>query len=848
MRDLGDDNFLVREEASRRLWAAGTAAEKALRGATGSPDAEVSRRARDILERFKWGIYPDTPKKVVELINRYQEGDRGGTQSLIRELFDNGAAGCRAVLKIANAEEDAGVRRRLFSQIANEMHRAMPFLLAGDELDTLALLLDAGLQQDVPGSVNHYVAYWTLRGKLDERIAAFRERAEKDAHDLKAREVLAYLYRAKGDAARAREAAEKCGRAELLKGLLQEAGDWKELAKLEAADDTPADAERLGFRAAYFRLAGDDKALGGVVAALKKEAAKAAERKPTEDTPEDEGAAFVAAKALFLNDRPADATEILVRYGNRVTAFEVMVARSRYRDALKLVDREKAENGKQLAELEIVAARTLWGLGEKDKARPVFARYGALLKPDAIAPWNETLVDAELRAGLREQAVAHAAAVMAAAKDAAIDRRLLQKLFPDESDKAEVWWDYLRKRDPKAAGPAVLREVGDILSGKLDPARLQQLIAGAPEVLKSQDPRPEVSEQWTLALAAAAAVAGQRGLARATLEKSSTEGAQLRLGDLLAEDKLWEAAAEAYRRAWEDDRQKPLPLFLWGRALAAAGHEAEGRRRMEQAHWLPLGNESRRYDFATALAQRGLTDAARKENELLLRVSQPASYHAGEAIRRAALAARAKGDYLLSADGQERAMLRCLRAYVSFVQPAAYVGVPALIHRQRARGHLAAGQFGDALREAALSLEAMPGDVDVAVLLVPGLEKAGRQRDADDLYGRVAAVLRAVCKDYPNSAWAHNSAAWLSACCRRELDEGLAHARRATELVPDVAGYQDTLAEVWFQLGRKDKAVLAQKRAVELDPKKPYYRKQLQRIEAGDPAATRPAEEEDEDD
>ena len=77
----------------------------------------------------------------------------------------------------------------------------------------------------------------------------------------------------------------------------------------------------------------------------------------------------------------------------------------------------------------------------------------------------------------------------------------------------------------------------------------------------------------------------------------------------------------------------------------------------------------------------------------------------------------------------------------------------------------------------------------------------------------------------------------MSACCRRNLDKALQHAEKAVELSPSTAGYLDTLAEVHFQRGDKDKAIAMQKRAVKLNPKKSYYRKQLKRLEAGDPSA-----------
>ncbi|HZT78852.1 MAG TPA: hypothetical protein VFA26_01415, partial [Gemmataceae bacterium] len=75
VKDLGDNNFEVREAASKRLWQAGEAAEPAVLEALKSDDAEVRRRAGELAEKFRWGIYPDTPPKVLDLIGRYRNGD-----------------------------------------------------------------------------------------------------------------------------------------------------------------------------------------------------------------------------------------------------------------------------------------------------------------------------------------------------------------------------------------------------------------------------------------------------------------------------------------------------------------------------------------------------------------------------------------------------------------------------------------------------------------------------------------------------------------------------------------------------------------------------------------------------
>jgi tetratricopeptide (TPR) repeat protein len=75
---------------------------------------------------------------------------------------------------------------------------------------------------------------------------------------------------------------------------------------------------------------------------------------------------------------------------------------------------------------------------------------------------------------------------------------------------------------------------------------------------------------------------------------------------------------------------------------------------------------------------------------------------------------------------------------------------------------------------------------------------------------------------------------------RRDLDAALDHATQATKLAPDNPGYLDTLAEIHFQRGDKDKAIAALKKCIAMDPKRTYFTKQLKRFEAGDPKAELP--------
>ncbi len=187
-------------------------------------------------------------------------------------------------------------------------------------------------------------------------------------------------------------------------------------------------------------------------------------------------------------------------------------------------------------------------------------------------------------------------------------------------------------------------------------------------------------------------------------------------------------------------------------------------------------------------------------------------------------------------------MLRVLRQYVQFVESPAYVGVPHFVHRLRAAGFLAAGKLEETRKEIDQSVSLLPGNPDLATQLVPELDKAGHKKDADTLFERFRSFKEKLCKDYPDSAGLHNSMAWMCATCRRDLDNAQKHAEKAVALEPSLPGYRDTLAEVLFQRGQKEKAIAEMKKCLELDPKRVYFQKQLKRIEAGDPKTPVPVE------
>jgi Flp pilus assembly protein TadD len=156
--------------------------------------------------------------------------------------------------------------------------------------------------------------------------------------------------------------------------------------------------------------------------------------------------------------------------------------------------------------------------------------------------------------------------------------------------------------------------------------------------------------------------------------------------------------------------------------------------------------------------------------------------------------------------------------------------MPALIHRARALGLMRAGDLAAATRETDLAMSYSPSDADSVIAFVNELDRLGKKPEADDVYRRHSAPYRALCESHPNSAQLHNQLAWAEAKCRRDLDDALAHARRAVELDPKSTACLDTLAETHFQRGEVQNAIEIMNRCIEMEPKDKHHQEQLERF------------------
>jgi tetratricopeptide (TPR) repeat protein len=848
IRQLGDQNFAVREKALMFLWSAGSAAEPALQAALKSGDAEVATRARSILEGFKYGIYPDTPPHIVDLVQQFRAGDSAKKEASVKKLFALGSLGQAVVLKLAAAEDNRSFRTTLFQQIVKETPRISGDLLAEDKLNAVEELLERTALHPETGSgldpynptIRNYAALLVLRGTLDKKIAELSLPPET-VHGRRA-EVLAYLHRAKGDLPAAFRAAELAKDRPLQRWLLWEQSKWEDLLELHPPRTDMKgrpDIQILGHQAACQRLAGQTKDFEKTVAEIRRYA-DAKKGDPHE--------ASMSAIALFLNDRPQDAIDLYIQAKSYGSAFGYLKDQMRYREAFALADKVKGagegETHKEAFLLESRRACTLYELGEKEKALPLLAKLGDAIKNSTADDWVfGYLVGSEHELGLKDLAFEHAALTFRRPKFSN-PGYLFYRLFGDKSSGADMWWSFLRRKFPAEDHLATMKRLRSIMEGTLDRKEFITLAQAAADwTPEPRELRNQQREGWLGALGEACLGAGLEKEAHLYFEDAiKVTGGRvplLRLADFLAKKKQWHQAAALYGQAWEKDKQAHVPLFLQGWALVQAGQKTQGEKLIKLAHWLPLANMESRYLLAQAMTKRGLNDQTLREWELSARIGDVGDLYTYIARQQLGDVAAEKGRFLEAAGQWELHMLYCL-GNAAFVESSSYLDVPHYIHRDRAQGLLAAGKTKEALKEIQICLVILPADVDTAILLAPALEKAGRKQDADELFDKVFAQWEQHVTDYPRWARGRNLLAWLCARCRRNLDKALTHAQKAVELHPKSATYLDTLAEVHFQRADQARAIELMRRCIDLDPQREFFRGQLKRFQAGNRLADIP--------
>jgi hypothetical protein len=188
-------------------------------------------------------------------------------------------------------------------------------------------------------------------------------------------------------------------------------------------------------------------------------------------------------------------------------------------------------------------------------------------------------------------------------------------------------------------------------------------------------------------------------------------------------------------------------------------------------------------------------------------------------------------DVELSAD-LHRSMLA---SWMSNLKPRSFsLAISASIAvKERNRRAVLAARHNDMIafeRHARVAENLQPQGIELVEDTYPELVATGNQKVADELFARFEKRLLAHLERWPKDATTHNNLAWMYARCNLKLEEALEHSQIAVELSPHSAVLLDTLAEVQFRLNQHSAAIDSMHRCIQLDPRDPHMRRQLERF------------------
>src|SRR5262249_26018344 len=141
--------------------------------------------------------------------------------------------------------------------------------------------------------------------------------------------------------------------------------------------------------------------------------------------------------------------------------------------------------------------------------------------------------------------------------------------------------------------------------------------------------------------------------------------------------------------------------------------------------------------LADELEKRGFAEDARRERDYVLAFGWYRYCHVGNLLNRVARQSLRDGDFARAGRCYEKSLIGCMRMSAAYVDHEAYLTAPQRAPLVRLRAALAEKKFDEALALARASLEALP-DVEITNLIaavVPALERGGRARDADEIFG-----------------------------------------------------------------------------------------------------------------
>lgn len=843
VEDLSDEKFQIRENASREIWKTGESALPALQEIAAGKDPEQAYRARDLIRKIQLHITPDTDPAVMSLVERYAKASPNEKVALFDQMHKKRA--WRQILKLYAGETNPELQSRLLRSVDGvAVIAARECLLDGDAAAAREFLEMA--PADAPGLLA-LADFHRSQGSLEVEL--------KRAKTLKGVQADAWqlaLYRASGDLEAARDAASAAGETSISASLSALLGDplpwlrhhqagsatlksYTELAikRWQGQQLRPADLESLahsansrnrdqrGNAASGLFLLGEARLAEKAYAAISPLAAFAY-FESLERIPE-------ALKALGLDPENPD-------YAAWV---EKRVGRFLKNDAVDQDD-------------EAVDMRDLIVLANFMERRGLHRQCAAAFLPPLAAMGEK---DADLLTGFLGQLfggnatlggeslgapqVAKQAALAWAGDDAERWAQVIEAAFGGQ-DEMVALGDWLAELQPKSSRAERLDGMLALCGMGRDPLRLRVKWLSLAWAAIQQTPegnRQPLLDKMTFMVGQCPDVSTSLKLWD-QLDESGRSGISWRthILDLSAAER-WDEAAEFFlkqtdRIAQAKSAAQPSLYACAAACLRKAGRADEAAALDSLVEKLALGNDA--LEIANAYAYSYDYPRAADWRARAVRQSDPAAENFADALELHTEMAVQNGSW------REVAAISEVRAQMmASVESESVVVPPLLSLRLRLQSDLGRALVGlKTDRAGSLAMlgncyRMFPCDGSLADDFFPALRKAGLVKEHDAWFKESWERINAVIRQFPDSDNTCNTAAWIASRARRNLDPAEKLLGKALAANPEQSAYLDTMAEIQFARGNRDKALEWSQRAVNFMPLDVMLRRQHERFRSG---------------
>lgn len=835
--ELSHDKFRTREEASRMLWGMGEVALPALQDAATGKDPEQAYRARDLIRKIHLHITPDTDPAVMELVERYEKATPNDKIALFDQMHKRRA--WRQILKLYANETNPDLQAKLQRFVDGvAVNAARERLVEGDAKGAREFLEMA--PADAPGLLA-LADFHRSQGTLEEELK--RAKSLKGAHS-EAWQLA--LHRAAGNLEAARDSASAAGETKISAAMSALLGDpipW--LRKNQVAGDG-GEIHKPYTELAIKRWQGN--------------AIRSADLEPLvhsinsrNRTERQNGISSLfllgetkLAEAAYVKNSPLAAFsyfESLERIPEAFAALGIDPVKPDYsawvEPRINKLSNNKAddENDISMESRELlILANFLERRGLHEQCETAFLKpLAALAEKDAKIFTNflatlfgnrESLIGAPQ--------IAKKAAIAWAGDNNDRWEEVINTAFGGQ-DGTSTLWDWLADLNPKASRIERFDGLLALCGLGSDPLFLREKWLGL--AWKAIDQAPADSKPPLLQKMAF------------LINQNGDVANHLRLWDMLpannrdeifwrthilalsAADR-WDAAADFFLKQIDRNaglKQVPQPDMhaCAAACLRKSGHAVEAAAQDALVEKLALGNDA--IEIANGYAYGDDYKRASDWWARAARQNDPGSTPFAIALQLHCEMQLDHGNWKEAASLSE--VLAQMSASIDPTNSSPLVALRLRLQSDlgRALGILKNDRAGS-IAILGNCHRMFPSDGSLADYFFPALRKMGLIKEHDEWFKISWERINAVIAQFPNSDNTCNTAVWLASRAQRNLDQAEALQKRALALNPDQPAYLDTMAEVQFAKGHRDKALEWSNRAVNFKPEDSQIRRQLDRF------------------